>query len=282
MTTISVIIPTTCDARRAGLIQRALDSVDLQHSVTVQTVLVANGPSVNEDLLKRISSSWAKVIRLEEGNVSKARFAGLQASTGDFFCFLDDDDEFLPGALAHRLSLFEDGVDCVVTNGLVNDAPLVSARAARLANADPAAAFFVQNWFASPGSMFRRGAFDGLFDMDHKYFEWTLLFFRLLSAGHRIKYDDAKTYCVWQNSPGSASSSAEYELAHADVLADILALPLGEDALAALRLKHHTALNAKSQLHLERRQRLEAWKSHLSCLKSGGWRYLPFTRKLFF
>ena len=104
----------------------------------------------------------------------------------------------------------------------------------------------------------------------------------LLSAGHRIKYDDTPTYRVWQDSPGSASKSLDYSLAHADVLAEILSLDLSDEATLEVRRKHHTALNAKSRLHLERRQRLEAWKSHLSCLKSGGWRYLPFTRKLIF
>lgn len=65
-------------------------------------------------------------------------------------------------------------------------------------------------------------------------------------------------------------------------MSELLDMPLGEDVLSELRRKHHSALNAKSQLHLERRQRLDAWKSHWACLKSGGWRYLPFTRKLIF
>lgn len=284
--TVSVIIPTTCDARREKLLYRAIDSVMNQaHSdlYRVELLVVVNGSRVDDRVLDFVSTLPVRLLIMEEGNVSKARYAGVQSSGSNFFCFLDDDDEFLPGALAHRLSLFEDGVDCVVTNGLVNDSRLVSERVARLANAEPAAAFFVQNWFASPGSMFKRGAVGyELFDMEHRYFEWTLLFFKLIAARHRIKYDDTPTYRVWQDSPGSASKSLDYSLAHASVLADILALPLGEDALATLRLKHHAALNAKSQMHLERRQRLEAWKSHLSCLKSGGWRYLPFTRKLIF
>lgn len=280
--TISVIIPTTCDARREDMLLRAVQSVFDQQNVRIELIVVVNGSRVNDEVLNRLMKYQVGMIRLDEGNVSKARYSGLQASTGEYFCFLDDDDEFLPGALAHRLSLFEDGVDCVVTNGLVNDSRLVSERVARLVNAAPDYSFLIQNWFASPGSMFRRGAVDGLFDMDHKYFEWTLLFFKLIAAKHKIKYDDTPTYRVWQDSPESASKSAAYRLAEAEVLDEILALPLDPKVLIDLRMKRQNALNAKSRMHLERRQRLEAWKSHLSCLSAGGWRYLPFTRKLIF
>lgn len=284
MPTISVIIPTTCDAKREKLLRRAISSTLGREGVSVQLVVVVNGSRVDEGVLQSLPG-FASIIRLDEGNVSKARFEGLKASTGDYFCFLDDDDEFLPGALAHRLSLFSDPyVDCVVTNGYVNDdTRLVPELVAKLANKDPAAAFLLQNWFASPGSMFKRGAVGyELFDMEHRYFEWTLLFFKMIAARHQIKYDDTPTYRVWQNSPESASGSHEHRIAFAGVLGEILKLPLDDKLLPELRRKHQNALNFKSQMHLERRQRLEAWRSHLSCLSAGGWRYLPFTRKLLF
>ena len=40
-----------------------------------------------------------RIMRLPDGNASLALLAGLRAVGGELFCFLDDDDEFLSGAL---------------------------------------------------------------------------------------------------------------------------------------------------------------------------------------
>ena len=286
MPTVSVIIPTTCDLRRENVIHRAIGSVLEQEPTDFELTLVVNGLRVDESLLNRLSVSPIKIIRLAEGNVSKARYAGLMAARGEFFCFLDDDDEFLPGALAHRLTLFDEGGDCVVTNRWERthkDSRLVPAEVANMAAHSPAQAFLRHNWFASPGSMFRRDSLDTkLFDISHRFFEWTLLFFRLISAGKRIRYDDTLTYRKWEDNPLSASRTIEYKMANADFLGELLGLKLEAEVLTGLRRKHQTALNVKSQLHLEHRQRLNAWRSHVACITAGGWRYLPFTRKLLF
>lgn len=284
--TISVIIPTTCDARREDQLCRALQSVRTQGD-NVELIVVVNGSRVSEYMYRGLCEQPVNnVIRLEEGNVSKARYAGLKASTGDYFCFLDDDDEFLPGALAHRLSLFEDGVDCVVTNGWVrstDDKRLVSPEVAATVNDEPLNSFLVQNWFASAGSMFRKDAIDRTaFNIDHRYFEWTILFFKLHSQGVRFKYDDTVTYRVWQNTPDSASKSEAYQIANVNLLGTLLKTPQPENVQAVLRRKFQNALNMDSQMRLARGERFNAWISHLYCLKSGGWRYLPFTRKLIF
>ena len=286
MATVNVIIPTTCDLRREDLIHRAINSVLKQEQADFELTLVVNGSRVDESLLNRLSARPIKIIRLAEGNVSQARYAGIVATRGDFFCFLDDDDEFLDGALAHRLTLFDKDVDCVVTNGWEHsdkDCRLVPVEVATMVAHSPALAFVRHNWFASPGSMFRRGSLDiKLFDIGHRYFEWTLLFFLLISGGKRIRYDDALTYRVWQDSPMSASRTIEYKMAHAHVLGELLGLRLDGEVLAALRLKRQTALNSQSQLQMEQRQWLNAWRSHVACIMAGGWRYLLFTRKLLF
>lgn len=282
--TISVIVPTTCDARRTDLIYRAVGSVLTQGGIDIELILVVNGSRVDETLLTQLSTLALKVLRLSEGNVSKARYRGLQASTGEFFSFLDDDDEFLPGAMVHRFGLFGDGVDCVVTNGWERtneDRPLVTDRVASLANQAPDHAFLIQNWFASPGSMFRKSSLDiSIFNIEHKFFEWSLLFFRLLSASKTIRYDNAITYRKWEDNPTSASRTMKYKLANADFLGELCEMNLRPEIIAELRKKYQTALNSKSLLHLSLGQRLEAWRAHLQCVKAGGWRYLPFTRKL--
>jgi glycosyltransferase involved in cell wall biosynthesis len=281
---VGVIIPTTCDVRRAPQIHRAIRSVLSQQGVAVELLLVVNGTRVDEALYRQLLQSKAKVIRLPEGNVSQARYAGVLATHAPFFSFLDDDDEFLPGALACRLASFEPDVDCVVTNGLErdeSDRPLVPATVAQQIPQDPVQAFMQHNWFASAGSMFRRATVEpALFDIDHRYFEWTWLFYLMVAAGKRWHYVDAMTYRVWKDSPVSASASVDYAMANADLLAGLVRLPLPPEVLVRLQRKHQAALNRRSQLHLEQRQRLHAWRAHLACLRAGGWRYLPFTRKL--
>lgn len=285
-TTVTVIIPTTCDVRREASIFRALNSVQMQVGPTIDLVIVVNGANVDEGLYLRLCKTGARILRLAEGNVSKARFAGVQSINGEFFSFLDDDDEFLDDAMAYRLSLFSEGIDCVVTNGWEHDAQdqrLVRPEVARLANRDPAHAFLVQNWFASPGSMFRRATVQAsVFDISHRFFEWTWLFFSLVAAGKTFKYDDAVTYRVWKDTPMSASRTMEYREASVGFLADLLKLPLEASVLSELRRKYQTALNSCSLMRLEERDRHGAWIAHVNCLKAGGWRYLPFTRKLLF
>ena len=60
-----------------------------------------------------------RVERLEEASVAKAQQLGRRSSRTEFFCFLDDDDEYLPGAVSMRLNELraDSSVDVVVTNG---------------------------------------------------------------------------------------------------------------------------------------------------------------------
>lgn len=281
---VGVIIPTTCDLRRAAQIERAVDSVLSQQGVTVDLLLVVNGPHVNEALYQRLLQTRAHVIRLPEGHVSQARYAGVLATHAPFFGFLDDDDEYLPGALARRVACFEAGVDCVVTNGLergASERPLVPSEMGDLVHIDPVRAFMRHNWFACAGSMFRRATVEpALFDIEHRRFDWTLLFFLLVATGKRFRYVDEMTYRVWKDSPAPARDTNADALANADLLAEVVRLPLPPEVLGDLQRQRQRALNRRSQLHLEQRQRLDAWRAHLACLRAGGWRYLPFTRKL--
>src|SRR6187549_269028 len=99
MATITIIIPTACEARRVSLLHRALDSVVAQEGVDVHPVVVVNGSRVDESLCASIvARPGVTVLRRDEGNVSAARRAGMRLVDGAYFGFLDDDDEFLPGA----------------------------------------------------------------------------------------------------------------------------------------------------------------------------------------
>lgn len=285
--TVSVIIPTTCESARAAGLMRAIGGLLDGQGVAVEVLVVANGARVDAQLLASLQSdSRLRVLRVEEGNVSVARHAGLLAARGAFFGFLDDDDEYLPAALATRLAAFEGRpeVDVVVTNGYEHergvDRPLITLPAEELQR-DLAASFLKQNWFASPAPLFRAASIDpALFAIPHRFFELSYLFFALLSKGCRFHWDAALTYRVHKDTAASASKSADFALAYPAFLESVAALPLPPALRQGLRRKYLSALNAQANAHLAAGRRGPAWRAHLKCLTHGGWAYLPYTRRL--
>lgn len=287
---VSVIIPTTCEARRRRGLEQAIISVLRQTGVRVEIIIICNGQRQDPDLLTSlIRQSNLRVTSLLEGNVSKARYVGVGQASGDFFCFLDDDDEYLPGALSTRLGVMKRNPNCdvVVTNGFVFhqgfDSVLVNAVSAQEINSDIGSSFFKQNWFASPGGMFRKASIGAdLFDFDYRFFEWTYLFFLLISKEKMILFDESCTYRVNGDTPESASKTVQYSLAYPEFIEALKKLELPRRLKTALHKKYLAALNAQSNIYLGQGQFIKSWLLHLKCVALGGWRYLPYTRHLIF
>lgn len=285
--TVSIIIPTTCEAARAVGLRRAIDGLLGGQGAAVEVLVVVNGERVDATVFAALQAdARLRVLRIAEGNVSVARHAGLLAARGEFFGFLDDDDEYLPGALATRLAAFEGRpeVDVVVTNGYEHergaDRPMVTLPEDELQR-DLAASFLKQNWFASPAPLFRAASVDpAVFAIPHRYFELSYLFFALLAQGRRFHWDAARTYRVHKDTAASASKSADFALAYPAFLESVAALPLPPALREGLRRKYLSALNALANAHLAAGRRGLAWRAHLKCLTHGGWAYLPYTRRL--
>lgn len=287
---VSVIVPTTCEVRRARELRRALASV-LNQPVPVELLLVVNGTHVDKALLAELSQeSRLRVIRREEGHVSAARHAGLLQAQGDYVCFLDDDDELLPDSLNRRLEGFESGWDVQVCNGFEFDGSIdrqvVPPADIASINRDPMGTFLKRNWFSSSSAMFRRGVDAALFDIPHRYFEWTLLFFRLYGAGLRIGFSGEMGYRIHQGTPVSVSKSAAYAEAYPRFLEELWASEsmrqVGSVHRRQLRAKLATAFNVLAQTELHAGRRGAAWRAHLRCLRWAGFRYLTFTHRLLF
>jgi len=289
--TVSVIIPTTCEARRADLLLRAVESVVAQRGAAIELLVVVNGHSYDEMLFQKLKAdSRLQVIYLEQANYSAARYMGVRHVTSQYFCFLDDDDELLPDASQTRLDVFADegeGVDVVITNGVEHssgkDSLLLPPDAAEKILSNPGTSFLEQNWFASCGPLFKTASIEPeLFNFTIKYFEWTYLFFLLLSKGKRLRYHDEVTYRINKDNPFSVSKSIAYEKASAEFLPHLLGLPLDADLHERIRDKYVVALNTLSTLELAEGRPWRAWSSHIKCLQNGGWRFFPFTRRLVF
>jgi len=285
---VSVIIPTICSKTRAVSLTRAIDSVFLSVNLDIQVIVVVNGEKYDLEAIKALEGdSRLTVIMLTEGNVSLARYEGLIKSTGEFFCFLDDDDELLPNGLTLRANFLKNNnaVDVVVTNGFVSNAgediPLVLSDKAEQINANKERAFLEQNWFASCAPLFRASSINPeIFKIDLKYFEWTYIFFLLISHNINIYYISALGYKKYEDNQGSVSKSSEYFLAYPDFLLKLYDLDLSLNVKKNVRKKYLTALNALANHELSFGLLRRAWGTHFECITHGGWRFLPFTRHL--
>jgi glycosyltransferase involved in cell wall biosynthesis len=286
MATITIIIPTACEARRAALLHRALDSIVGQEGVDVHPVVVVNGARVDESLCASIvARPGVTVLRRDEGNVSAARRAGMRLVDGAYFGFLDDDDEFLPGALRVRAEhLDRDGaVDVVFTNGRVrtHDGDEPMAHAGQGLDVRQVETFLEAKRLASCGCLFRAARVDAShFETRHVYFEWSDVLFRLVAANRHFAYVDAITFRKYEDHPVSMSRSDASRLAYPAFLAELVERPLPRTVRAALQQRFHRALNDASRLCLARGNLRGAAGYHAWCLMNGGWRYAPYTGKI--
>lgn len=90
--TVTVVIPTL----RSNTLRASVDSIRRQTHTDLEIIIVAQGSdpelhSVTEELA--VSDSRIRIVRLEQGNISAARNAGIAAGTGDILALTDDDCE---------------------------------------------------------------------------------------------------------------------------------------------------------------------------------------------
>ncbi len=108
MEKISVIIPTH---NRADILPRAIKSIQNQTRPVDEIIVVSDGSTDNtEEVVKELAEkdSRIRLIAYHPGhNGNYARNKGLEAASGEFIAFLDDDDEWLPRKTELQMALFE-------------------------------------------------------------------------------------------------------------------------------------------------------------------------------
>jgi hypothetical protein len=115
---VSVIVPAF---RCAQYLTQAIESVLAQEGPSVELVVVNDGSPDETDEVVRPYLDRIVYIKQENRGLSAARNVGFRASRGDFVCFLDADDAFLPGKLKAQLAAFEREPDLgVVISGYVD------------------------------------------------------------------------------------------------------------------------------------------------------------------
>lgn len=123
MPTVSVILPT-CD--RGSLLPRSLQSalndeppVGVQREILVIDSNRCERPLPDHPHLRPwLEHPDVRVVPAQGAlNAAAARNVGLDAATGKWITFLDDDDEVLPGRLAAQLALADDDSAPLVLTG---------------------------------------------------------------------------------------------------------------------------------------------------------------------
>lgn len=264
---------------------RAIRSVVTQEQVAVEIIVVVNGnrfdPQCYQELMGRPE---LKVVYQQQGSAPLAARLGRSMVAAPFFAFLDDDDEYLPGALSHRLQpmLTDEGVDYVASNGFrrLGDEDRIVVRQIKAIGRDPLLALNTENWLASCGGLFRSTSVSvDYFDGKTAYLEWTFLAYELASS-LRMAFVDVPTFRIY-DSPGSLSKSRAYREAEIAVLAKVLDLDLPRKVKRSVRLKRGRAYHTMSADHCGGGDIHSAWRYHFASLLSPqGWKYLLYTRKL--
>jgi hypothetical protein len=231
------------------------------------------------------SSRDLRLIERDDPSAPDAVAAGRHLADTPYFCVLDDDDEYLPNALATRRQALEsdEGADVVVTSGFrnVDGADSLHPSGLEKCRHDPLGGLVETKWLLSCSGLYRSSAIGAAeFDGTPRFMEWTYLAAKL-SLRHKIVFIDRPTYRCYINSPESVSQSDDYVFGAPEALRAIGRLGLPRKVAAHFQEEYVAALNQASNRALRTRRRREAWQFHLRSLGCrGGLIYLPYTRHL--
>ncbi|UCC69155.1 MAG: glycosyltransferase family 2 protein [Armatimonadota bacterium] len=183
---VSVIVPVY---NRARAVQAAAASVLDQSYQDFELILVDDGSTDDSgrviDELARQQPERIRCSHQENAGVAAARNQGISLSRGEYICFLDSDDEWLPEKLAVQVDFMdrhkEIGLSYVWAL-VVDEAGKVVGREGRRAGRNAYRKLFYLNPIApTSGTMLRREVLEevGLFDPDLRTRQDWDLWFRI-------------------------------------------------------------------------------------------------------
>jgi hypothetical protein len=282
---VDIVIRTLGARERLGLLARSITSVVEQRGVAARPVVVISGdhPDAAADLAYRHSAT----VHVVGHAISPGRAVRLGRSIVDapFYAFLDDDDEFLPDAIACRLAPMrsDPAVDVVVTSGywMSGEQRQIHVTDITRHQDDCLNGIIERCWLASCAALFRASSvpchyFEDLPDLC----EWTCLAFRLAVAAANVRFLDVPTYNCY-DMPGSASKGDSFLQCTLRVLESMRVVPLASDQRRRLEHKYRSALHDIADHYRQKNELVPAWRYHLRSMKPPhALRYVAYTRKL--
>jgi hypothetical protein len=249
-------------------------------------IVVVNGARYVPELLRKLQSDKrVRVLYREEPGEMAALAAGRGMVDTEYFGVLDDDDLYLPNALALRVAALQEAphANAVVTNGLqrttAGDSILLENFG--MIGADPLMSLMSQNWMMPPGVLFRTASVGAeYFIAAPTMLEYTYFALRLASTGE-VRFVDVPTFIKQDLLADAITRTAEYVTLQPRAIASMMTLPLPRAVQDRLKQKLAAARHHVSALELDRGALRSAWFAHLMSLNSlYGLRYLPYTRHL--
>lgn len=190
---ISVVIPAF---KAAPFIADAVKSVLAQNRDDVEIIVVNDGSPDTPELEQALALLQDRIhyLKKENGGVSSARNAGIEAAKGVWLAFLDADDTWKPNYLRSQLAILENdsSIDMVFPNAtIVGDTPLAGREIREFSTVDEKITFLNVlrgTTTISYGLMVRRELpiEAGLFDESLRGSEDYNLWLRILRRGARV------------------------------------------------------------------------------------------------
>ncbi|MGY0194728.1 glycosyltransferase family 2 protein [Leptothrix sp. BB-4] len=218
--TVSVVIPFY---NGSAWIERAIESVK-QQSYPAHEFFVVNDGSTEEEALKLLELSKLygfSVINQANTGQGGARNAGVEASTAEYICFLDQDDFFLKNHILDLVNaipeddpyfgyVYGDFCHADAHGNTINSESLMSSQPGQHPKRGHISLILSRDLMITPSSVLvRKDAFDavGGFDSQFRGYEDEDLFIRLFRAGYSSHFLP-KTVYVWCMHGDSTSWSA--------------------------------------------------------------------------
>jgi len=281
---VSVIIPTMATPQRSVSLKRSIDSVRKSSRLPVCIIVVVNGDKYDRQLCDWLRLQSDIVLEmLPCPSLTGALLRGRELVDTEFFSTLDDDDEYLNGAIDKRIDFLDLNkcFDVVISNGYRNVAGSDSLWHPSLQSVqvDLIGSLMEANWLTSCNALYRSCAVDiDLFRDAHPYAEWTWMGYRLALAGVRIGADDVPTFRI-NDTPGSLSKSPEYYVAYLSLFKRMLEISPTPKVAKMISKKLGAALHHASDVALKSGDYSGALRLHLkSVFECGGWKYVMYTR----
>ena len=105
---ISVVIPTY---NRVELLKRSIDSVINQTIKPFEIIIVDDGSNDGTEVMVKKKYDSLKLIKQKNKGASAARNSGIKASSGEWICFLDSDDEWKNNKLEKQITFVANNSD---------------------------------------------------------------------------------------------------------------------------------------------------------------------------
>lgn len=267
------------------MLKRAINSA-LAQDPQPQVTVIVNGKNYDHTLFAELKADpRIELCYSELGSYPAAQRLGRTLVRTQYFCFLDDDDMLLPGSITMRLARAQqnDLPDVVVSNGYREEpeGDVMYCQHLPTPDDDYLLSLLQKNWFASCAPLFRSDRIDiTFFDGKSKYFEWTLLAYRLLLAQRMFAFVPQFGFRV-TNSPISLSKDENGTFAQPGLLVSMLQMNPPPQIRRRLRQRLADAHHTCSTVAATRGDQAIAWRHHLRSLTYlSGLRYVSYTRHL--